>query len=57
MEFIMSSNNTKAHLEQIISVQMEILNTMQHILSLMAQQNDLLRRVNDQVTQKDTDTK
>lgn len=53
----MSSNNTKAHLEQIITVQMEILNTMQHILSLMAQQNDLLRRVNDQVSQKDTDIK
>lgn len=43
---IMSKRYTKADLEQIVSVQLENLNVMHDLLSIMRHQNELLNSAN-----------
>jgi hypothetical protein len=48
---------TKADLERIIMIQLENLNAMHDLLSLMKRQNDLIRSVNKKLSEEISDCK
>ena len=50
----MNRRYTKADLEQIVSVQLENLNAMHDLLSIMKHQNDLLNRANKKLKEEIT---
>lgn len=53
----MSRRYTKADLEQIVSVQLENLNAMHDLLSIMKHQNELLNSANKKLKDEITDFK
>ena len=54
---IMSKRYTKADLEQIVSVQLENLNVMHDLLSIMKHQNELLNSANKKLKDEIIDLK
>lgn len=53
----MSRRYTKSHLEQIVSVQLENLNAMHGLLSIMEHQNELLEKANKKLKDEVSDFK
>jgi N-acetylglutamate synthase-like GNAT family acetyltransferase len=53
----MSRRYTKADLEEIVSVQLENLNAMHDLLSIMKHQNELLNNVNKKLKDEISDFK
>tara|TARA_R110002049_G_scaffold50889_1_gene144519 strand:- start:1241 stop:1435 length:195 start_codon:yes stop_codon:yes gene_type:complete len=53
----MSTRYTKADLEEIVSVQLENLNAMHDLLSIMKHQNELLDSANKKLKNEITDFK
>ncbi|MCY1636461.1 hypothetical protein [Marinifilum sp. D737] len=51
----MSRRYTKADLEEIVSIQLENLNAMHDLLSIMKHQNELLNNVNKKLKDEITD--